>query len=165
MKYRVKPNGLYGGMYTIDQMIKWIENNNEEAENTTFTDIPYNGSFLLPKFDTEFNNWIESVDLNDEQNNSIEKEYVLYLQRQKEGMSRYLKIAAEFRIKKLNGDISDNFHKIVESTLQPVRDEFVKGQFITSLDLLEQIGSPIIGEQIYNDLHNSINEAITEFYI
>jgi hypothetical protein len=164
MKYRVKPNGLYGGMYTIDQMIKWIENNNEEAENTTFTDIPYNGSFLLPKFDTEFNNWIESVDLNDEQNNSIEKEYVLYLQRQKEGMSRYLKIAAEFRIKKLNGDISDNFHKIVESTLQPVRDEFVKGQFITSLDLLEQIGSPIIGEQIYNDLHNSINEAITEFY-
>jgi hypothetical protein len=165
MKYRVKPNGLYGGMYTIDQMIKWIENNNEEAENTTFTDIPYNGSFLLPKFDTEFNNWIESVDLNDEQNNSIEKEYVLYLQRQKEGMSRYLKIAAEFRIKKLNGDISDNFHKIVESTLQPVRDEFVKGQFITSLDLLEQIGSLIIGQQIYNDLHNSINEAITEFYI
>jgi hypothetical protein len=165
MKYRVKPNGLYGGMYTIEQMIKWTANNTIEAENTTFIDIAYNGSFLLPKFNKDSNEWIESVDLNDEQNNSIEKEYVLYLQRQKEGMSRYLKIAAEFRIKKLNGDISDNFHKIVESTLQPVRDEFVKGQFITSLDLLEQIGSPIIGEQIYNDLHNSINEAITEFYI
>jgi hypothetical protein len=164
MKYRVKQNGLYGGKYTVEQMNAWISNNTIEAENTTFIDIAYNGSFLYPKFDASSNQWIESIDSIDQDNDTIEKEYNLYLQRQEEGIKRYLKISAEFRIKKLNGDITEGFHNLIEDVLRPVRDEFVNGQFISSLEKLEEIGSSQIGEQIYNDLHSSIQQAITEFY-
>lgn len=165
MKYRVKQNGLYGGKYTVEQMNTWISNNTIEAENTTFVDIAYNDVFLLPRFDNVNNEWIESIDSDEQVSDTIEKEFNLYLQRQEEGIKRYLKIAAEFRIKKLNGDITEGFHNLIEETLRPVRDEFVNGQFISSLEKLEAIGSSEIGEQIYNDLHSSIQQAITEFYI
>ena len=165
MKYRVKQSGLYGGKYTIDQMNKWIENNPTEAQNTTFVDVVYNGGLLMPIFDSGSNTWVESSSQTDSDNNDIQKELNLYYERQSEGVKRYLKLAAEFRLKKLNGDITDAFHKSIEETLRPVRDEFVNGQFITSKEKLEEIGSSVIGQTIYDQIHSSITEAINEFYI
>lgn len=165
MKYRVKENNLYGGKYTIDQMNKWIENNPIEAQNTTFIDVEYTGGLLIPIFDDASNTWIESSSQADSENNDLQKEFNLYSERQSEGINRYLKLAAEFRLKKLNGDITDSFHKTIEETLRPVRDEFVNGQFITSKEKLEEIGSGVIGQQIYDQIHSSILEAINEFYI
>ncbi len=87
-----------------------------------------------------------------------------YLQRIEAGKLRFAKIAADFRIDKMNGNITHEFHRLLENNLKPVRDEFVDGQFITAKEKLEEIGSSTITVDIYNNLLNSITDLINEYY-
>jgi hypothetical protein len=87
-----------------------------------------------------------------------------YLQRIEEGKNRFSKLAADFRIDKIDGVITHEFHRLLEGILKPVRDEFVNGQFISSLETLESIGSSEITIEIYDNIHASISEAIEIYY-
>ena len=88
-----------------------------------------------------------------------------YLERIEVGKNKYTKLCADFRIDKLNGVITHEFHRLLESVLKPVRNEFVNGQFITALEVLEEIGSEQITIDIYDNIHVSISEVITEYYV
>jgi hypothetical protein len=150
--YFYNQQGEFIKSYTINVVDEMPENSTEISPNGILRPI-FNGV-----------SWDESASENEIIENSINREFELYETRKNQGIIKYLKIAAEFRVKKLNGEISEELHKVLDKVLKPVRDEFVNGQFITSLNLLEEIGPSVIGEQIYNNLHNSINEAIIEFY-
>ena len=88
-----------------------------------------------------------------------------YLERIEAGKNKYTKLCADFRIDKINGVISHEFHRLLENTLKPVRNEFVNGQFITALEVLESIGSEDITISIYDNIHASISEAIQDYYV
>ncbi len=94
----------------------------------------------------------------------INDEFFKYQLRQQDGTNRYLILSAEFRLLKLNEDITDAFHILIEDKLKPVRDELVNGQFITSKRLLEEIGSSVIGQVTYDRFHLSLTLAIAEHY-
>ena len=88
-----------------------------------------------------------------------------YLERIEVGKNKYTKLCADFRIDKINGVITHEFHRLLENTLKPVRNEFVNGQFITALEVLESIGSEDITISIYDNIHASITEAIQDYYV
>ena len=154
-----KPAGNYTSEFLAKNTDKVI--NGELVSEWDIVTL-YNGSFISPFWNGS--KWVESATPEEIISSNQSKEYNLYLKRQSEGVRRYLNLAAEFRVKKLDGQITDEFHKLIENTLKPVRDEFVNGQFITSIEKLEEIGSDIITQSIYDQIHLSITEAINEFY-
>lgn len=87
-----------------------------------------------------------------------------YIQRQQDGVNAYAKISAEFRLAKLNGQITEAEHSVIESLLRPVRDEVLAGQWITALEILEQLGDAAIGLDLYTKLHTQISNYIAENY-
>lgn len=99
-----------------------------------------------------------------EENEKIQEQN-RYLERIEVGKRKYTKLCADFRIDKLNGVITHEFHRLLESVLKPVREEFVNGQFISALEVLELIGSEQITIDIYNNIHASISQAIQEYYV
>jgi len=107
---------------------------------------------------------IETITSNELQTAKIENEYQLYLQRKDDGICAYLKISAELRLAKLGGQISDEEHRMIESELEPTRAEVVLGQWIGAKQKLEDAGSSIIGEAMYNDLMTRLENYITENY-
>jgi len=94
----------------------------------------------------------------------INNEYINYIVRKDDGVKRYLKLAAEFRLLKLSGDITPDFHILLDNKLKPVRDELVNGQFVDALRFLEVIGSADITQPIYDRFHSSLTAGITEHY-
>lgn len=94
----------------------------------------------------------------------IGDEFQKYIKRQQDGIEAYLLISAELRMAKFGGIISDAAHKIIEKTLEPVRAEVVLGQWVGGLQKLEEIGSTIIGQTMYDDLYNRITTYITNNY-
>ena len=91
-------------------------------------------------------------------------EFDLYMNRKEDGIRRYLMISAEFRLAKLGGDITPEFHILLEDTLKPVRDEMVLGQFKNALRFLEAIGSSVITVVNYDRFHLSLTKSITKTY-
>ncbi len=165
IRSKYKQDGSFDGNYS-DEWLQKNTNNTVKGElvkDWNTTNIIYNGNLISPIFNgTE---WIENgSNEEEEQIKRKEKEYFKYLERQKEGVKRYLELSAEFRLNKLDGLITNEFHILLEDTLRPVRDEFVNGQYITSLEKLESIGSDIVGQQIYDKIHDSITQGIEEFY-
>jgi hypothetical protein len=145
-----------GGGYLKSSLIGILE---ELPKNST--EISPDG-ILKPVFNGV--SWDESASENEIIENSINREFELYETRKEQGIIRYLKIAAEFRVKKVNGEISEDLHKVLDKVLKPVRDEFVNGQFIGAKDALIEVGNGIIGQDLYDRLYSSIESAIQEFY-
>lgn len=87
-----------------------------------------------------------------------------YVKRQQDGVNAYAKISAEFRLAKLNGQISNQAHTVIEETLRPVRNEVLAGQWITALEILQSIGNAVIGQDLYNKLYTQINTYIQQNY-
>lgn len=98
------------------------------------------------------------------QQEAITSETEKYLQRTLDGANAYAKISAEFRLAKLSGAISEEEHSNIESTLIPVRNEVLAGQWISGLRLLEEIGSATIGIDLYDRLSAQLNEYISSNY-
>ena len=98
------------------------------------------------------------------QQESLTSETEKYIQRTQDGENAYAKISAEFRLAKLSGGISEEAHAVIESTLIPVRNEVLAGQWISGLRELESIGSGIIGIDLYTRLLNQFNDYIAANY-
>ena len=159
--FELKPNIM--GYNKLDSSVHYADGFREIVvptleENQYKTDL---------YFDAENNSYTYEVETHTEEElNENEKlqEQNRYLQRIEAGKNRFSKLAADFRVDKLNGVITHEFHRLLEDTLKPVRDEFVNGQFISSLEILESIGGSEITIEIYDNIHASITEAIQEHY-
>lgn len=87
-----------------------------------------------------------------------------YIQRSKDGQEAYAKISAEFRLAKLNGQITEEAHAIVEKILIPVRNEVLAGQWMSAINELISIGSELIGESLFYRLYSQIDNYIQYSY-
>lgn len=99
-----------------------------------------------------------------EQNAPIEAEFQKYLQRQRDGVSSYMRISAEFRLAKLSGLISETEHGAIEELLTPLRNEVIAGQWIKGKQILDDLGSEVIGLDLYNRINNELVTYIAENY-
>jgi len=106
----------------------------------------------------------DQVNPNQQIENALDVETENYIKRVNDGINAYARISAEFRMAKLSGQISEEQHHSVEVVLIPVRNEVLAGQWISAKIQLEQIGSSIIGETLYNRLHTQISNYINENY-
>ncbi len=91
-------------------------------------------------------------------------EFNLYQKRQQDGVDAYLRLSAEFRLAKLNGIITEEEQKGIERILIPVRNEVLAGQWISALQILEEISFTNIGESLYNRLHLLLTNYIALNY-
>ena len=98
-----------------------------------------------------------------QQAESLRLETEMYKKRTQDGINAYAEISAEFRLAKLAGIITEEQHGAIETTLIPVRNEVLAGQWISALQKLEAIGVSI-GSELYNRLHNQISNYIAENY-
>ena len=92
-----------------------------------------------------------------------QKETELYKKRQIDGVNAYAEISAEFRLAKLSGVISEAQHGAIESSLIPVRNEVLAGQWISARNILESIGVSI-GSELYDRLHTQLTNYINSNY-
>jgi len=160
--FELKPNVM--GYNKLDSLVHYTDGFREivvpELEENQYKTNLY--------YDSENDIYTYKVETyTEEELNENEKlqEQNKYLQRIEVGKKKYTKLCADFRIDKLNGVITHEFHRLLESVLKPVRDEFVNGQFISALEVLEEIGSEQITIDIYDNIYASISEAITEYYV
>jgi len=98
------------------------------------------------------------------QQKALQEETQKYIQRTQDGINTYAELSAEFRLAKLNGILSEEQQKGIERILVPVRNEVLAGQWISALQLLEEIGFTNIGESLYNRLHLLLTDYITLNY-
>lgn len=133
----------------------------EKPLNSTLKSV--NGE-LKPKYDIETDTIYESATQLEITNSKLELESDKYMQRIKDGQEAYSRISAEFRLAKLNGEISEETHGYIEATLIPVRNEVLAGQWISAKMILEAIGAVNIGQDLYDRLHAQITNYINDNY-
>ena len=94
-----------------------------------------------------------------------QKETELYIKRMQDAQSIWAGLSAEFRIAKQLGQMDDATENIILAELKPVLDIVVPfGQWVTGYQLLLEIGSSVIGQTLYDKLHNIIWSYIQENY-
>ena len=129
--------------------------------------ILYEGSFFNPIWNgTEF---IESATPEEIANQQVEalrqKETELYIKRMQDAQRIWAGLSAEFRIAKQVGQMDDATENLILAELKPVLDIVVPfGQWVTGYQLLLGIGSSVIGQELYNKLHDIIWNYIQENY-
>lgn len=95
----------------------------------------------------------------------MQKESDLYLKRMQDAQRIWAGLSAEFRIAKQIGQMDDATENIILAELKPVLDIVVPfGQWKTGYQLLLVIGSSVIGQELYDKLHNIIWNYIQENY-
>jgi hypothetical protein len=94
-----------------------------------------------------------------------QKETELYIKRMQDAQRIWAGLSAEFRIAKQVGQMDDATENIILSQLKPVLDIVVPfGQWVTGYQLLLGIGSSVIGQQLYDKIHNILWSYIQENY-
>ena len=94
-----------------------------------------------------------------------QKETDLYIKRMQDAQLIWAGLSAEFRIAKQVGQMDDATENIILTELKPVLDIVVPlGQWKTGYQLLLGIGSSVIGQDLYNKLHDIIWNYIQENY-
>jgi hypothetical protein len=94
-----------------------------------------------------------------------QKETELYLKRMQDAQRIWAGLSAEFRIAKQVGQMDDATENIILSQLKPVLDIVVPfGQWVTGYQLLLGIGSSVIGQPLYDKIHNILWSYIQENY-
>lgn len=97
--------------------------------------------------------------------NLKQKETDLYIKRMQDAQRIWAGLSAEFRIAKQIGQMDDATENIILAELKPVLDIVVLfGQWKTGYQLLLGIGSSVIGQELYNKLHDIIWNYIQENY-
>lgn len=145
-----KPNGLDDLDFNI------IETELDPQEN--FIKNKWNGS-----------EWIEGAtpeEIAEQQSEALkQKETGLYIKRMQDAQLIWAGLSAEFRIAKQVGQMDDATENIILAELKPVLDIVVPfGQWKTGYQLLLGIGSSVIGQDLYNKLHDIIWNYIQENY-
>lgn len=93
------------------------------------------------------------------------KETDLYIKRMQDAQRIWAGLSAEFRIAKQVGKMDDATENIILAELKPVLDIVVPfGQWKTGYQLLLGIGSSVIGQQLYDKLHDILWNYIQENY-
>ena len=94
-----------------------------------------------------------------------QKETDLYIKRIQDAQRIWAGLSAEFRIAKQVGQMDDATENIILAELKPVLDIVVTfGQWKTGYQLLLGIGSSVIGQQLYDKLHDILWNYIQENY-
>ena len=94
-----------------------------------------------------------------------QKETDLYINRIKDAQRIWAGLSAEFRIAKQVGQMDDATENIILAELKPVLDIVVPfGQWVTGYQLLLGVGSSVIGQQLYDKLHDILWNYIQENY-
>jgi len=94
-----------------------------------------------------------------------QKETELYIKRMQDAQRIWAGLSAEFRIAKQIGQMDDATENVILAELKPVLDIVVPfGQWKTGYQLLLGIGSSVIGQELYNKLHDIIWNYIQENY-
>lgn len=94
-----------------------------------------------------------------------QKETDLYVKRIQDAQRIWAGLSAEFRIAKQVGQMDDTTENIILAELKPVLDIVVPfGQWVTGYQLLLGVGSSVIGEDLYNKLHDIFRSYIQENY-
>ncbi len=107
---------------------------------------------------------IEEISQEQIYQNLHEKETEAYKKRAKDGQDAYANLSAEFRLAKLNGQITEQAYAYVENLLIPIRNEVIAGQWKSSKVKLEDLGSNEIGQSLYDRLLLQITNYITLSY-
>ncbi len=113
--------------------------------------------------------WIEGATPEEIAEQQVEelkqKETELYLKRIQDAQRIWAGLSAEFRIAKQVGQMDDATENIILAELKPVLDIVVPfGQWKTGYQLLLGIGSSVIGQDLYNKLHDILLNYIQENY-
>ena len=135
--------------YTVGNQTIETLNLNGIPQGVDYTTSEYVPDILTPEQEAEI---------------AITNEFTKYLKRKSDGEAAYLKLSAEFRLLKLSGQLSEESHSFIEETLTPVRNEVMFGQWKKGLELLEKLGSTLIGQTLYDRLHIQITEYISANY-
>ena len=94
-----------------------------------------------------------------------QKETELYLKRMQDAQRIWAGLSAEFRIAKQVGQMDDATENIILAELKPVLDIVVPfGQWVTGYQLLLGVGSSVIGQPLYDKIHNILWSYIQENY-
>ena len=97
--------------------------------------------------------------------NLKQKETDLYIKRIQDAQRIWAGLSAEFRIAKQVGQMDDATENIILAELKPVLDIVVPfGQWKTGYQLLLSVGSSVIGQELYNKLHDILWNYIQENY-
>lgn len=127
----------------------------------------YSENFVSPIWNgTEFIEGATPEEIASQQAEMLkQKETELYLKRMQDAQSIWAGLSAEFRIAKQVGQMDDATENIILAELKPVLDIVVPfGQWKTGYQLLLGIGSSVIGEDLYNKLHDILWNYIQENY-
>ena len=131
-------------------------------------ELPNPNIFNVTKWDFESLKWVEGMTQEELDQiaalQALENETEKYKIRQCDGVAAYAKISAEFRLAKLNGVITEESHAVIEQTLIVVRNEVLSGQWKSARIELENIGSTIIGVELYDRLHLQLSDYIALSY-
>lgn len=134
------------------------ENNNlvpKDTNNPVYIDFINNGG-IYEEFEGTEEEKIEKLNNEETQN---------YLQRVNDGILLVSQFSAKLRVAKLNGVINEESHKIIDDTLIPVRTEVLAGQFKSAKYRLEEIGTAIIGQSLYDEILTELNNYISVNYV
>lgn len=162
-------NNEFQGIYTSD----FIEQNQDKIINGQLvskwqlTELLPNENLFKPIWNGA--EWIEGATAEEIAQQQIinlkQKETDLYIKRIQDAQRIWAGLSAEFRIAKQVGQMDDTTENIILAELKPVLDIVVPfGQWKTGYQLLLGIGSSVIGEDLYNKLHDILLNYIQENY-
>ena len=140
----------------------------QEGWTLISTPLPNPNTFNVTKWNFDILEWVEGMTQEELDQiaalQALENETEKYKIRQCDGVAAYAKISAEFRLAKLNGVITEEAHEVIEQTLIVVRNEVLSGQWKSARLELENIGSTIIGVELYDRLHLQLSDYIALSY-
>jgi len=160
-----KEDGIFSQDFINDNFTNVI--NDELVSEWILTNIFPNENLINPIWNgTE---WIEGATPEEIAEQQIiqlkQKETDLYIKRMQDAQRIWAGLSAEFRIAKQVGQMDDATENIILAELKPVLDIVVTfGQWKTGYQLLLGIGSSVIGQNLYNKLHDIIWNYIQENY-
>lgn len=137
------------------------------VDGFNYVETIYDKNFIKPTWSGS--EWIEGAtpeEIAEQQAEVLkQKETDLYIKRMQDAQRIWAGLSAEFRIAKQIGQMDDATENIILSELKPVLDIIVPfGQWKTGYQLLVSIGSSVIGQDLYNKLHDIIWNYIQENY-
>lgn len=136
----------------------------EETDQIGITQILCAVSYIKPYFNQQTQTYYEGASQQEVYEIKLENETQNYIRRTNDGVSAIAKFSAELRLAKLAGIITEDGHKAIDAALTPIRTEILAGQWISGKQLLEELGTSIIGQQLYDRINTEIVNYIAQNY-
>jgi hypothetical protein len=136
----------------------------QETNEIGVTNIPCTVSTIKPYFNQQTQTYYEGATQQEVYEVKLENETQNYIKRTNDGVSAIAKFSAELRLAKLAGIITEDGHKAIDATLTPIRTEILAGQWISGKQLLEELGTSIIGQALYDRIYTEITTYIAGNY-